>query len=110
MNDSIELIKEDSLKFVEQYWNCANVYTCEKCPSKIGEQKPYEYYETFSCSGAMQIDLIERTIKVMENSIERTCKNLSSGSLFVCSECNGQVTQWNVTPNFCPNCGAKVVE
>lgn len=66
MNDSIERIKEDALKFVEQYWNCATVFTCEKCPSKIGEQKPYEHYETFSCSGAMQIDLIERTIEVMK--------------------------------------------
>lgn len=65
MNDSIERIKADALKFVEQYWNCANVFTCEKCPSKIGEQKPYEHYETFSCSGAMQIDLIERTVKVL---------------------------------------------
>ena len=41
---------------------------------------------------------------------EHTCKNLSSDSLFVCSECNSQVTQWNVAPNYCPNCGAKVVE
>ena len=66
MNDSIERIKEDALKLVPEYWNCANVYTCEKCPSKIEKQKPYEYYETFSCSGAMKIDLIERTIKVMD--------------------------------------------
>lgn len=66
MNDSIERIKADALKFVEQYWNCANVFTCEKCPSKIEGRKPYEHYETFSCSGAMQIDLIERTIEVMK--------------------------------------------
>lgn len=66
MNDSIERIKEDAIKLVSEYWNCANVYTCEKCPSKIGEQKPYERYETFSCSGAMQLDIIERTIEVMK--------------------------------------------
>lgn len=40
---------------------------------------------------------------------ERTCKNLRSYSLFVCSECNCQVTQWRSAPNYCPNCGAKVV-
>ena len=66
IEDSIEKIKDDALKFVSQYWNCANVFTCEKCPSKIGEQKPYEYYGTFSCSGAMQINLIDRTIEVMK--------------------------------------------
>lgn len=47
---------------------------------------------------------------LIEPEPERTCKNLSSGSLFVCSECNGQVTKWRVMPNYCPNCGAKVVE
>lgn len=65
MSDSIERIKDDALKLVSQYWNCSNVHTCEKCPSKIEEQKPYEYYKTFSCSGAMKIDIIERTVKVM---------------------------------------------
>lgn len=108
--DSIERIKEDAVKLAYQYWNCESTCDCKDCPSRIEEIKPYEYYGTSNCLEAMNIELIERTVKVMENSIERTCKNLSSGSLFVCSECNGQVTQWNVTPNFCPNCGAKVVE
>ena len=72
MNDSIERIKEDSLKPVPEYWNCANVYTCEKCPSKIEEQTPYEHYETFSCSGAMILDIIERTIKVMGDFKEKS--------------------------------------
>lgn len=55
-------------------------------------------------------DVLRRYADLIEPEPERTCKNLSSGSLFVCSECNGQVTKWRVMPNYCPNCGAKVVE
>ena len=122
MNDSIDRIKEDSLKFVEQYWNCANVYTCEKCPSKIGEQKPYEYYETLGCSGAMQMDIIERTVKVMESNMERTChmKLLRHGAnydLFYFDCCDKEYAE-NRNDNYascisgdvCPYCGAKVVK
>lgn len=110
--DSLEKIKEDATKPFYQYWNCANaddcMNCCISCNSKIDGKRPSEYYKT-GCQYAMNLDIIERTVKVMENRVERTCKNLSSGSLFVCSECTGQVTQWNVTPNYCPNCGARVV-
>ena len=117
MNDSIERIKEDSLKFVEQYWNCANVFTCEKCPSKIGEQKPYEYYETFSCSGAMQINLINRAVKVMDSRMERTCileecgrEEKLYGHFYDCSNCGYELPLvYSLVYNYCPNCGSKVV-
>ena len=108
MNDSIERIKEDAAKPFYQYWNCANVCSCEKCPSKIEGQKPYEHYETFSCSGAMKIDLIERTIKVMERSMERTCKYIAGFCDYPeCTECGESL---DYIPNYCPNCGAEVVE
>lgn len=55
-------------------------------------------------------DVLRRHADLIEPEPERTCKNLSSGSLFVCSECNGQVTKWRVMPSYCPDCGAKVVE
>ena len=66
MNDSIERIKEDAVKFAYQYWNCENAYNCIDCPSKIDGKTPYEYYGTFNCLEAMNIELIERTVKVME--------------------------------------------
>ena len=55
-------------------------------------------------------DWCNRLADLIEPEQERTCKNLSSGSLFVCSECNGHVTKWRVMPSYCPDCGAKVVE
>lgn len=50
-----------------------------------------------------------------EDATERTCKQVltecNDGLMppFTahCSECG---TQWGYTPNYCPNCGAKVVE
>lgn len=54
-------------------------------------------------------DWWNRLADLIEPEPERTCKNLSSGFLFVCSECNGQVTKWRVMPSYCPDCGAKII-
>ena len=42
---------------------------------------------------------------------ERTCRNLSSiGWKFTCSECHSSIRPGESNmPNYCPNCGAKVV-
>lgn len=66
MSDSVERIKADAIKLVSEYWNCANVYRCIDCPSKIGAERPFEYYGTFNCAQAMNLDIVERTIKVMD--------------------------------------------
>lgn len=122
MNDSIELIKEDATKFVEQYWNCENAYNCIDCPSKIDGKTPYEHYETFICSSAMQLELIERTVKVMKNRAERTChmelrKHGANYDVFYFDCCDEEFAE-NINDQYssriscdvCPYCGAKVVE
>lgn len=72
--DSIERIKADAIKRPYEYWDCKYVRYCDYCPSKIDGKTPNEHYATRGCFNAMPLDLIERTIKVMENSIEQTCK------------------------------------
>lgn len=121
MNDSIERIKEDAVKLAYQYWNCANVFNCEKCPSKIGEQKPYEHYETSNCLEAMNLDIVERTIKVMDSRMERTChmelrKHGANYDVFYFDCCDKEYAESKtdkyasfVIGNVCPYCGARVV-
>lgn len=118
IEDSIELIKEDAIKLTNKYWNCE--YACNYCSSRIEELKPYKYYGTMDCTEAMKLDLIERTVKVMENRAERTCKGhrCEETDEWVCHECGGSLAGcmfdpvrdgFVCVPNFCPNCGAKVV-
>lgn len=64
--DSIEKIKEDANKFIFQYWNCGDT-ECIDCPSKIDKKTPKDYYGTRGCLEAMKLDLIERTMKIMED-------------------------------------------
>ena len=121
MNDSIERIKEDAIKLVSEYWNCTKVYSCIDCPSKIDGKIPSEHYGTNNCLEAMNIELIERTVKVMESSIERTCytderrttrngkfKTKYGNRVPLCEHCGYSIGDKRY--NFCPNCGAKVVE
>ena len=118
--DSLEKIKEDAVKFAYQYWNCENVWDCGYCPSIIDEKTPCEYYGTYNCLEAMNIDLIERTVKVIEGSIERTChteertttrhgkfKTKYGNRVPLCECCGYSIGDKRY--NFCPNCGAKVV-
>lgn len=113
MNDSIERIKEDAIKLVSEYWNCANVYRCIDCPSKIGAERPFEYYGTFNCTEAMKIELIERTVEVIKCNVERTTTRNKTKKKYgrdvpVCECCRYSIGDKRY--NFCPNCGAKVVK
>ena len=61
----------------------------------------------------------ERLADLIEPEPEKMCRNEATGSDFKCSECGCSVvgsaywTEANICNgdwNFCPNCGAKVVE
>ena len=39
---------------------------------------------------------------------ERTCRRFWTGAEMICSECAYQLN--NATANYCPNCGARVVD
>lgn len=63
--------------------------------------------------------ICDRLADLIEPEPERTCRNEATGSDFKCSECGCSVvgsaywTEANICNgdwNFCPNCGAKVVE
>lgn len=125
MNDSIERIKEDAIKPFYQYWNCATaddcMNCCISCNSKIDGKRPSEHYKT-GCPYAMNLDLIDRTVEVMNGSVERTChmKLLKHGAtydVFYFDCCDNEYAE-NRNDNYasvisgdvCPYCGAKVVE
>ena len=40
---------------------------------------------------------------------ERTCRMADNGCEFCCSECDGRCG-YDDEPNYCPHCGARVVE
>lgn len=50
----------------------------------------------------------EEAIEAWNTRAERTCENqYDNPSLFRCSECDDVREVWE--PNFCPNCGVKVM-
>lgn len=59
----------------------------------------------------------ERLADLIEPEPERTCRNMADeygdGLEFVCSECTRAISEYEYAPEigeFCPSCGAKVVE
>ena len=49
-------------------------------------------------------------IELWNDRVERTCHDLETiGGLFVCSAC-GEVETEGTHPDYCPSCGAKVVD
>ena len=99
-----------------------------KCPFCGGEAKPYNLgkkhlIECDDCKeyghGAYVVARTEaEAIEAWNTRAERTCENIGyyiDSTRFKCSECgyNGW-TKWakdgeDRIPNYCPNCGAKVV-
>lgn len=72
----------------------------------------------YSNNGSHYIEVVERVADLIDPQ-ERTCINESaSGKYFKCSECGAELMQ--ITPgwvalvsgrvNYCPNCGARVVD
>lgn len=56
----------------------------------------------------------DRLADLIEPLPERTCRNINPVSCrnFICSKCDDSYEKGagNPNPNFCPNCGARVVE
>lgn len=50
----------------------------------------------------------EAVVSAWNTRAERMCKRFWTGAEMVCSRCAHQLN--DATANFCPNCGAKVVE
>ena len=66
-------------------------------------------------SDKMEAELIDELLRLNGYVPERTCQQviaecndgLMPPFIAYCSECG---TQWEYTPNYCPNCGARVIE
>lgn len=51
---------------------------------------------------------IGRAISSWNRRAERTCRMVDNGCELCCSECDGRC-EYDDEPNYCPNCGARVV-
>lgn len=103
-----------------------------ECPFCGGEAKSWHTIDDFWCSGragckndGCYIHPVTRgtdedaAIRIWNTRAERTCENASMKSdQWLCSECGGNYDIANIDldpdedsgiPNYCPNCGAKVV-
>lgn len=64
--------------------------------------------------GSMQCvdDAVDKAIAAWNTRAERTCENVdkfASDGFFICGNCGFGDNAIELTPNYCPNCGAKVV-
>lgn len=50
-----------------------------------------------------------RLADLIEPEPERTCRMIDNGCELCCSECDGR-HEYDEEPNYCHNCGARVVE
>lgn len=50
-----------------------------------------------------------RARKLWNRRAERTCRMIDNGCELCCSECDGR-HEYEEEPNYCSNCGAKVVD
>lgn len=81
---------------------------CMMCGAMVGEPIHLEYRTTKRVS-------IDEAIDAWNTRSERTCiaeENIDASygdCMFVCSECGADLDNEEF-PNYCPNCGAKVVE
>lgn len=112
--DTIEAIESDAKKSASGYWGCD--CDCEQCSAEIDGKKPCERYGVGDCLSAQTIDLLRRQRKVLSHGGDgHTCRNSGGeegtngeGYDFACSACGFLCDQPD--SNYCPNCGAKVVE
>ena len=65
---------------------------------------------SFSCGYATK----QAAIEAWNTRYERTCTNIDMFESFKCSECGGYImnydSEYDISPDYCPDCGAKVVE
>ena len=79
------------------------------CMSDIAREAAREIYDK------MEAELIDELLRLNDYVPERTCQQviteyndgLMPPFIAYCSECGAQ---WGYTPNYCPNCGARVIE
>lgn len=71
------------------------------------------------CDNSLLVDMLtpEQAIAAtlgradeLNSRAKRTCRNTSDSNYFRCSVCRKKTYQGEETFNYCPNCGAKVVE
>ena len=85
------------------YYTTCTLY-CDACGCEL---------QGYAASNASVVGLYERAIENTYNAwntrAERTCKNISGKNwwAFECSECGEMIEQG--VPEYCPECGAKVV-
>ena len=87
------------------------------CPFCGGEAKikengaEYNYISCKRCKNGTAYGYQDQVIARWNTRAERTCKNTQHDLDFMCSECGKCVDNGRVIKiNYCPNCGAKVVE
>lgn len=125
-----KLTKEDidamaaSTKF-EKVFGCG--MSCDECPAKINGKTPKEYYGTDYCCQSVTQHILrlerervagEQAVKALNTSHENTCKmkkaRWDDGQCtwgVICSACGEKHEHsFEYSFNFCPTCGAKVVE
>lgn len=96
---------------------------CPFCPPDLSDPKIVRYYEdqfivkcyTCGCMSGYPENTPERAAENWNTRAERTCRNFgkeegTNGEMydFSCSACGFCSCQTDA--NYCPNCGAKVVE
>lgn len=60
--DSWEKLREDTKKFFIDYWGCRD-FSCDDCPSTIGEETPGAHYKC-DCTKAQRLDVLARAEKL----------------------------------------------
>ena len=68
---------------------------CSSCAAILGEYSDYKRFNTEA-----------EAIAAWNTRAERTCELSRYG---YCSECGTWIKDATYTPNYCPNCGAKVI-
>lgn len=80
--------------------------------TKVRTDVFYQVRKQAIVNWARELDenIIKRICEVWNTQAERTCHNISEDG-FLCSVCSfGDFGSFKFEPNYCPNCGRKVVD
>lgn len=61
--ETLQDVIDDIYKSDDEYWKCCGI-ECEKCPSKIDNQTPDDYYGEYDCHDA-KFDDIKRRLEAI---------------------------------------------
>lgn len=102
----------------------AEIKNCPHCDG-LGELVRDEpipgagFVECHDCGARGGISRPDEAVRLWNQRVERTCKSVTDHGYrfrFTCSACgyvalvHNCVIRYDEVPNYCPNCGAKVVE